>query len=161
VPIAVLTLAKLVLLLLLYLFLWRAVRTVATDLRAPTTAVKAPPPRPATAPAASSSGSRGRNRRLPRELVVHPADGPPRVVPLGSASLKFGRAGSVDVPLTDVYVSDEHAEVLPDRDDSGWLVRDLGSTNGTFLNGAKVTGPTALAAGDQIRMGKTRIEVRR
>ncbi len=57
------------------------------------------------------------------------------------------------------YVSDEHAEILPD--DGGWAVRDLGSTNGTFLNGAKVTQPTPLATGDQIRLGKTRVEVRR
>ncbi|MFP5308884.1 MAG: FHA domain-containing protein [Actinomycetes bacterium] len=159
-PVAVLTLAKLALLLLLYVFLYRAVRTVATDLRAGSgNTAKTPPPRPATA--ASTAATSKRVRRLPRELVVHPQEGPPQVVTLGASALKFGRAGEVQVRLTDVYVSDEHAEVLPDRDDAGWLVRDLGSTNGTFLNGAKVTGPTPLAAGDQIRMGKTRIEVRR
>jgi pSer/pThr/pTyr-binding forkhead associated (FHA) protein len=61
--------------------------------------------------------------------------------------------------LEDVYVSDEHAEILPD--DGGWSVRDLGSTNGTFLNGAKIHRPTPLAVGDQLRLGKTRVEVRR
>lgn len=63
------------------------------------------------------------------------------------------------VQLDDVYVSDEHALIAPTGD--GWAVRDLGSTNGTYLNGAKVSQPTPLSAGDQLRLGKTRVEVRR
>ncbi|MDX1660003.1 MAG: FHA domain-containing protein [Nitriliruptorales bacterium] len=153
-PIALLTILKLLLLALLYLFVFRAVRTVATDLYGGS-GRKRPAPRPRVARAEAPR----RSRKIPKELVVHPPDGKPAVVDLDSERLVLGRAEHVGIRLDDVYVSDEHAEVMPD--DGGWSVRDLGSTNGTYLNGAKVTQPTPLAAGDQLRVGKTRIEVRR
>lgn len=155
-PIAVLTVAKLVVLGLLYLFLFQAVRTVAADLRGAGDTRTKPPPRPAVA---NVDRSRKRNRRDPTELVVHAPDSKPRVVALRDQDLTIGRAAQVNVRVDDVYVSDEHAEVA--RDDDGWVVRDRGSTNGTFLNGAKVTQPTPIGPGDQIRIGKTRLEVRR
>jgi pSer/pThr/pTyr-binding forkhead associated (FHA) protein len=155
VPVAVLTLVKLALLALLYLFLFRTVRTVAADLYGAGRRKAAPPPR---TPVAAAEQPR-KFRKQPRELVVHPPNGRPTVVPLRDRPITLGRAEQAAVLVEDVYVSDEHAEVLPD--DGGWSIRDLGSTNGTFLNGAKVTQPTPLASGDQLRLGKTRIEVRR
>lgn len=154
-PVPVLTFLKLALLLALYVFLARAVRAIVDDLSGRSRAVA--PPRVAVAPAEADRGRR--SRRVPRELVVHAPDGEPRVVPLAGRGVVLGRAGAATLVLSDVYVSDEHAEVLPDG--GGWSVRDLGSTNGTFLNEARVTRPTPLAAGDQLRVGKTRIEVRR
>lgn len=153
-PIVLLTLLKLVLLALLYLFLFRLARAVVVDLYGPRRRRTPSPPRPAVAEPAPR-----RNRRPPRELVVHPPDGRPRVVPLEAQTVTLGRSERMTVALEDVYVSDEHALVAPD--DDGWIVRDLGSTNGTYLNGAKVTQPTPIAAGDQLRLGKTRVEVRR
>jgi pSer/pThr/pTyr-binding forkhead associated (FHA) protein len=155
VPVELLTLLKFALLALLYLFLFQTVRVVATDMRG-TRRKAAPPPRPAVA--APSEPPR-KTRKIPRELVVHPPGGSPRVVPLGGRGVVLGRAQGLSLVVEDVYVSDEHAEVMPD--DGGWCVRDLGSTNGTFLNGAKVARPTPLAVGDQLRIGKTTIEVRR
>ena len=154
-PIELLTLFKFGLLALLYLFVGRTVRVFASDLT-PTRRRAAPAPRPAVA--APSEPNR-RSRRIPKELVVHVPGGSPRVVPLIGHGVVLGRGPSADVYVDDVYVSDEHVEVLPD--DGSWSVRDLGSTNGTFLNGAKVTRPTPLAVGDQLRLGKTRVEVRR
>lgn len=155
-PIAILTLLKFVILALLYWFLYRAVRTVVTDIYGPSRRSKgAPAPRPAVATAAAPK----RSRKIPKEIVVHVPDMRPDVVALNGESLVIGRAGASNLVIDDVYVSDEHAEIL--RDDGGWSVRDLGSTNGTYLNGAKVTKSTPLAAGDQVRVGKTRIEVRR
>jgi pSer/pThr/pTyr-binding forkhead associated (FHA) protein len=153
--IVVLTVFKLVLLLLLYLFLARALRVVTADLYGPRRAASAPQ-RQAVATATSSSR---RTRKAPRELVVHLSDRKPSVVPLRDGRVVLGRADNVDVLVDDPYVSDLHAEVV--ETDEGWAVRDLGSTNSTFLNGAKVTQPTLIGAGDQIRLGKTRIEVRR
>lgn len=154
-PVGLLTLFKLVLLLLLYLFLLRVIRTVIRDLYGPSKRKSAPSRRPVAAASAPR-----KVRRPPRELVVHPPNGRPEVVPLNGTRLTLGRSHAAKVVVDDVYVSDEHTEILPSEDD-GWVVRDLGSTNGTFLNGAKVTQPTPLAAGDHLRIGKTRIEVRR
>lgn len=152
--VAVLTVLKLVLLALLYLFLARTVRAVTADLYGRRRRERRAPPRPAVAASEHRRGS-----RPPRELVVHPPDERPQVVPLDSQPVSLGRAPSMTVQLDDVYVSDEHALITPT--DDGWAVRDLGSTNGTYLNGAKVTQPTPLSAGDQLRLGKTRVEVRR
>ena len=153
-PIGLLTLFKLVLLAGLYLFLLRVVRVIAADIYGPARRKQAR----TRQPVASSSDQR-KVRRHPRELVVHHPAGQPEVVALNGAAVTLGRSTVASVVVDDVYVSDEHAQVMPL--DDGWVVRDLGSTNGTFLNGAKVTQPTALAAGDHLRIGKTRIEVRR
>ncbi len=156
-PLELLTLFKFGLLLLLYLFLASTVRAVIVDLYGPRRKRTSRPTRPAVAPAAGAD--QRRPRRAPKELVLHPATGRPQVIALRGDSLILGRSEHVDLPLDDVYVSDEHAQIRLDGD--GWVVRDLGSTNGTYLNGAKVARPTPLAAGDQLRLGKTRIEVRR
>lgn len=156
-PIAFLTLVKFVLLAVLYLFLARAVRAVVLDVYGPRRGTTAAPPRPAVAPGTGARSS----RKVPRELVVHGASGRPRVVKLVDRALTLGRDGAADIVIDDVYVSDQHAQIQPSPDEEGWLVRDLGSTNGTFLNGAKVTQPTPITTGDQLRLGKTRVEVRR
>ncbi len=160
-------------LLLLYLFVWRIARAILRDLRVPQ--AQRPAGRPAApAPAArkASTGQRrgpapsragapapSKQRGVPRELVVHRAGGAPRVLPLDGQEITFGRAAPATVVLDDPYVSDRHARVAQDA--TGWIVTDLGSTNGTFLNQVKVTRPTPLAAGDQLGIGKTTVEVRR
>ena len=154
-PIELLTLMKFVLLALLYLFVARTVRTVSVELyggRKRST----PTPRPAVAAPVDTAR---RSRKIPKEIVLHSPEGPPTVIGLHGHGLVLGRSDAADVLVDDLYVSDEHAEILPD--DGSWSVRDLGSTNWTFLNGAKVTRPTPLAVGDQLRLGKTNIEVRR
>lgn len=153
--VALLTVLKFGLLLLLYLFLARTLRAVVVDLYGPRRSTP-PVPRPAASGPAPSSR---KSRKVPREVVVHGPEGGTTAHRLGGHGVTLGRSAGVDVVVDDVYVSDEHAQILPD--DGGWSLRDLGSTNGTYLNGAKVTRPTPLAVGDEVRLGKTRIEVRR
>lgn len=166
-------------LLLLYLFVWRIARAILRDLRASATAPKgatrpttrqsarppaapaaAPSPRPKAAPAAPARGAKEPQRVVPGEIVVHRAGGAPRVLPLDGQAITFGRAAPATIVLDDPYVSDQHARIAREGE-AGWVVTDLGSTNGTFLNQVKVTRPTPLAAGDQLGIGKTTVEVRR
>jgi pSer/pThr/pTyr-binding forkhead associated (FHA) protein len=73
---------------------------------------------------------------------------------LDSAQLTIGRGGQNDIPIrTDEYASARHARFEP-RQDGVW-VQDLGSTNGTYLNGARLDHPRRLAEGDIVRVGET------
>lgn len=150
-----LTGTRLLLLALLYLFLWRVTRVIAADLRGEPLGTPGP-----TRPEVASSERRTQGgRRAPRQLVVHEPGGAVHTVDLLDDAVRIGRAPGVTIVVADDFVSDEHAEFLPG--DDGWSVRDLGSTNGTHLNGGKVVRTTPVAAGDQVRVGKTRVEVRR
>ena len=69
-----------------------------------------------------------------------------------------GRAGGADLVLPDELVSRHHARITPSG--SGAVVEDLGSRNGTFVNGEAVPGPTHLTPGDQLQLGVTLVELR-
>jgi FHA domain-containing protein len=74
----------------------------------------------------------------------HPVDG----------ELIIGRErGTADVLLDDPGVSRRHARVLPDR--GGVVVEDLGSSNGTYVNGERISGPVEIATGDEVQLGAT------
>src|SRR4051812_21588916 len=60
---------------------------------------------------------------------------------------------SRQLPLTDNTVSRRHAELVPG--DDGWILRDLGSSNGTYINGLRITNRYTLKLGDQIRVGRS------
>ncbi len=64
----------------------------------------------------------------------------------------IGRSSEA-LPLTDMTISRRHAELTPD--DGQWYINDHESANGTYVNGVKLTGPTRLRSGDQIRTGST------
>jgi hypothetical protein len=145
-------------LLLLYLFVARAVRAVLRDVvRTPAPVRVGAGARPVARPTAPTAPRRSRSQ--PREIVVHVPDGRPRVLPLDDEEIRFGRADSCTVRLSDSYVSEQHARIYPSGGE--WLVADMGSTNGTFLNQAKVSQPAPIAPGDQVGIGKTVVEVRK
>jgi FHA domain len=151
VPPFVLTVLQVVLLALLYFFIWRAVRAVVLDLYGPRERRRTraePKPRPAK-----------RSRGKPTRVVVLNEKGGKVSSHRLSDTLQIGRASTCDIRPTDNYISQLHAKIS-DRNGS-WVVEDLGSTNGTYLNQRKVTIPTEIAPGDRIRVGKTVLEVRR
>lgn len=156
-PPIILWLLQGVFLLLLYVFVWRAVRAVVRDLRSPAP-VPRPPSRRRAAPEPQPAAPETR-RAVPSQLVVHFPDGRPQVIELTGSPVLFGRSPSCTVRLEDPYVSDDHARIY--EDDGSWMVKDLKSTNGTFLNRVKVTSPSQIAAGDQLGIGKTIVEVRK
>jgi pSer/pThr/pTyr-binding forkhead associated (FHA) protein len=90
-------------------------------------------------------------------LVVSPHGEPAYEVPLGEP-LEIGRDQSAGLPLTnDGQVSWRHARVAPHP--RGVEVEDLGSSNGTFLNGARIVEPTVVEPGSRLTVGETTIEV--
>ena len=140
---------KIAFLVLLYLFIWRIVRTASRDLRLPQESF-------ILAPSAAAGVHVSRPGPVTGRLVVvksadlQDGDG----FELNSAQLTIGRGNQNDIPIaTDEYASARHARFEP-RQDGVW-VQDLGSTNGTFLNGTRLDRPRRLAQGDIVRVGET------
>lgn len=150
-PIVLFALQALIL-LLLYLFIARVVRAVVRDVRA-----EAPSRR--MAPTGSAQSRPGARVTAPGQLVVHRPEARPEVVTLDGSEVRFGRSTDCTVVLADSFASERHARVFPRE--GQWMVADMGSTNGTYLNRRRIHDPTPLNAGDQVTIGKTIVEVRR
>jgi hypothetical protein len=93
----------------------------------------------------------------PNRLVVK--SGPLRgtTLPLTRAPVVIGRSSTANLVLDDEFASGRHAQLVPR--DGGWVLEDLGSTNGTFRGRERIAGPVRLTAGDSIRIGNTALEV--
>ena len=143
-PVFVLNLLKFLFLALLYLFIARSIRVIYLDLVGPRV------PRASTQ---ASTPAPRRKRAQPKELVVTEADGAARTYPMSGEQLQIGRSESCEVILQDTYTSQMHARVF--AKDGEWFVEDLGSTNGTFLNGTRLDRPRRLSRGDIVRIGET------
>ncbi|MEO6712943.1 MAG: FHA domain-containing protein [Mycobacteriales bacterium] len=159
-PQLVVLIIKLAFLALLWLFVLAAIRTVRLDIfgpRVPRAARKASRER-AAPPAVAPRGGKPKGR-APRELLVTAGALAGTRVRLDGSPITLGRDGGSTLVLTDDYVSNHHARIYSTGD--RWLVEDLGSTNGTYLGDAKVTGPTPLNPGSPVRIGKTVVELRR
>jgi pSer/pThr/pTyr-binding forkhead associated (FHA) protein len=89
-------------------------------------------------------------------VVVEPKEDKGRAYDLGD-ELTVGRAAGCQVTLEDSYVSQLHARVF--TRDGILYVEDLGSTNGTYLNNAKVSAAVAMKRGDRLKIGSTVMEV--
>jgi len=146
---AVLTVLKFCFLVLLYLFLARVVRVVVLELRNPATAAA-----PASAPAPSEP--RRKERRAGGALrlrLLEPAGRKGEVWAVPD-EVTVGRGGGCGIVLADdTYVSTLHARLFQQNGEV--FVEDLGSTNGTFVNGQPVTAATRIKRGDQVQFGQT------
>ena len=143
-----LLLLKIAFLVLLYLFIWRIVRTASRDLRLPQESMILAPQHAAglvaTAPQVAG--------RL--VVVKSPALGNGEEYDFDAAPLTVGRGANNDISIdADEYASARHARFEPRRD--GIYVEDVGSTNGTYVNGIRLTRERKLAPGDVVRVGET------
>ncbi len=156
-----LTIIRVAFLAVLWLFVIAAIGVVRTDLLGgPSTSARrgkmrqpqAPRPgRPARPPRAG--------RGSPRVLVVTAGALKGTSLDLAQQQITLGRANDATLVLDDDYASSRHARIFPQ--DGQWIVEDLGSTNGTYLDRQKVTRPMPVPLGVPIRIGKTVLELRR
>jgi hypothetical protein len=155
VPESVLTILKFCFLALLYLFLFRVVRVVVKEMRAP-----APAPQQATGPPSSAAPvsaarpAKPAKGRGPGHLrIVEPPSRQGESYPLID-EITVGRGGGCGIVLADdSFVSTVHARLF--RRDGTVYVEDLGSRNGTLLNGEPLTNAAQLRRGDQVQFGQT------
>ena len=89
------------------------------------------------------------------ELFVHPMEGESFPYALKSPEVSIGRAPDNDLPLADHCCSGRHAVIT--SKERGYSVRDLGSKNGTFVNGKRIQEETFLRLGDEVLIGSTKI----
>ncbi|WP_217244808.1 antibiotic biosynthesis regulator FhaB [Streptomyces sp. AC602_WCS936] len=115
---------------------------------------QAPPPQ-----RQQQGGGRGR-RGAPTKLVVTEGTLTGTTVALQGQTITLGRAHDSTIVLDDDYASSRHARIYPDQNGQ-WIVEDLGSTNGTYLDRSRLTTPTPIGPGAPIRIGKTVIELRK
>jgi pSer/pThr/pTyr-binding forkhead associated (FHA) protein len=158
-----LTLIRLAFLAVLWLFVIAAVGVVRTDLFGTSSRRRRQPrkskaPRPAPPPPPKRANARA-SRTAPHQVVVTAGTLAGTIIGLSDTQITIGRADDATLVLTDDYASTRHARLFPQ--DGQWLVEDLGSTNGTYLDRQKVTQPTPVPVGVPIRIGKTVLELRR
>lgn len=144
---------KIAFIVLLYLFIWRIVRSASRDIRPPQESMILSP----GDPAAQALARRARPAAPGRLVVVKsPTLQEGAGYALNSRALTIGRAPQNDVELHgDEFASVSHA-TIESRQDGVWLV-DRGSTNGTFVNGIQVDSARRLSPGDLIRVGETQL----
>jgi hypothetical protein len=140
---------KFAFLVLLYLFIWRIVRSAARDLRLPQESMILSPQQAAQLlpqPVAKELG---------RVIVLQsPALEQGAVYSIDQSALTIGRGLGNDLLIDgDEYASSRHARFEPRRD--GVYVEDAGSTNGTFVNGIRLARERRLKPGDVVRVGET------
>ncbi len=138
---------KIVFLALLWLFILFVANVVRTDLfgrRVPASSLAAIP------------ADRGRSRKrskLPTRFAITSGTQQGVSVPV-EPTINLGRAADSTLLLDDDYASARHAQLIQ-KDATTWVISDLQSTNGTYVNGKLVTEPTKVTVGDVVRIGRT------
>ena len=148
-PALVLDLLKYVFLAVLYIFVARAVRAIYMELR------------PASTPSRATSPSKAparRSKKPPTKLAVIEGTLKGKTLTLND-ELIVGRGEKCHLVLDDNYVSQVHARFFSRGE--AYMVEDMGSTNGTYLNRNRLTSPAELQRGDRVKIGKTIMEARK
>jgi pSer/pThr/pTyr-binding forkhead associated (FHA) protein len=137
--------------------LWVFVLTVAAVMRRDLFPRRRSNRNTAAAPTPAKPAKPGRGS--PRTLHVTSGALTGTTIPLADEPITLGRAADNTIVLDDDYASGYHARLRPYE--GRWLVEDLGSTNGTYLDKQKVTAPTVVPLGVPVKVGKTLLELRK
>ena len=139
---------------ILWIFVLSAISVIRTDMYG------------ARVPSTGPRGGRGkqpkpppRRRGSPTHVAVTEGPNAGARAELSQAPILIGRGQDAAIRLDDDYVSTRHARIALSGDQ--WFVEDLGSTNGTYVGQARITQPTTLTLGIQVRVGKTVLELRK
>ena len=133
----------------------RSVPVAAAAAAAGTAAV----PVPVAGKAAKAAKPAKPRRGAPRTLLVTAGMRQGATIELGATPITIGRAAENTLVLEDDYVSGRHARLYPHE--GAWVVEDLGSTNGTYLDRTRLTAAMVLPVGTPVRIGKTVVELRK
>lgn len=147
---------------ILWIFVLSAISVIRSDMfgaRVPSAARESGRgAKPRGKPAKATKPSAKRRGSPTHVLVVEGANSGERAE-LDAAPILIGRGTDAAIRLDDDYVSTRHARIAASGDE--WFVEDLGSTNGTYIGSARITQPTTLTLGTQVRIGKTILELRK
>lgn len=155
-----LTLARFSFLALLWLFVIFALVALRRDLRgdSPRSAeVVATPSRSQRTPRTGRTSRRSKVKGTRLVVVEGPLTG--TEIPLEGAQVTLGRAPDSTIVIDDDYASSRHARIY--ESEGAWVVEDLGSTNGTWLDRTRLTTPTVLPVGAPLRVGRTTLVIQR
>lgn len=145
----------------LWIFVLATISVIRSDMfgaRAAREASRAQERRAAKSAGKARSAPKPR-RGDPTSVAILEGGNKGEVISLADAPLLIGRGNDAAIRLDDDYVSTRHARIASTGDQ--WYVEDLGSTNGTYVGPSRITQPTAISLGSQIRIGKTILELRK
>ncbi|HEY0904031.1 MAG TPA: FHA domain-containing protein [Marmoricola sp.] len=138
---------------ILWIFVLSAISVIRSDMFGARVA------RERKAPKAASRKPARPRRGTPTAVAILEGANKGEVVSLDGAPLLIGRGNDAAIRLDDDYVSTRHARIGSSGDQ--WYVEDLGSTNGTYVGNSRISQPTAISLGTQVRIGKTILELRK
>ena len=153
-----LTLLRLAFLAVLWLFVIAIVGVIRSDMSG-TRAAAAAVPKAKAGPRKPPKPQARSRRGEPRKLVVTKGPLAGTTLNLTDQPIAIGRANDATLVLNDDYASSRHARLF--SQDGQWIVEDLGSTNGTYLDRQRVSRPMPVPLGVPVRIGKTVLELRR
>ncbi|MDN4172232.1 FHA domain-containing protein [Nocardioides sp. SOB77] len=152
---------------ILWIFVLSAISVIRSDMfgaRVPESA-RGAEPQPRRTGRAGRAGRAGKDkppakrRGSPTHVIVTEGSNVGERAELDGAPVLIGRGSDAAIRLDDDYVSTRHARIAASGDQ--WFVEDLGSTNGTYIGSVRITQPTTVTLGTQVRIGKTILELRK
>jgi pSer/pThr/pTyr-binding forkhead associated (FHA) protein len=156
-----LTLVRLGFLTLLWTFVLVTVFALRRDLRQPAEARPAgrerKPARAARPPKPPKVAKQQKVKGSKLVVIEGPLNG--TIIPLGNVQITIGRAPDSTLIIDDDYASSRHARIYPSE--GSWVVEDLGSTNGTWIDRTRITSPTVLPVGAPLRVGRTTLQIQK